>query len=170
MGASIASSSSATDAAAQPGLVRDARNALTRDAAHDAHMHAILVRVQQQLSSSTLSDDCLLQHAVQAAMDATNGEGASFEFLEGAGLRCAAVAGSHLLDVGRWVPLADSPLWPTLSTGKSRRCNDAAGAGCPLATGAHAAPVGAALAVPLRRDDAVVGALKVWSSVAGAFA
>ena len=170
MSASTACSLTAPFATTQDAIADEALKALAQDALHEARMHAVLVNIQQQFSSSTLSDRELLQHAVQAALDATSGEGASFEWLEGGGLRCAASAGRLLRIAGEWIPLSDSPTWASLAMGHSLRCNDTLQADWPLAPGPPEAPMRSALEVPLRRDGAVIGALKVWSSAPEAFA
>ena len=145
-------------------------NALARNALRQACMHAALVSIQQEFSSSTLSDQDLLRRAAQAALEATGGEGARFELLEDKGLRCVAAAGRRLRDAEQWIPLASSPSWATLSNGQSLRCNDTQQAGWPLVPGPPETPMRAALEVPLRRDGAVVGAIKVWSSELEVFA
>lgn len=170
MSASTACSHPAPIATAQDAMADEALKALAQDALHEARMHAVLVDIQLQLSSPTLSDGELQQRAIQAALDATNGEGACFELLEGDGLRCVAAAGRLVHRTGQWLPLADSPSWTTLALGQSLRCSDTQQAGWPLAPGPPETPMRSALEVPLRRDGTVVGALKVWSSTLGAFA
>ena len=73
-------------------MVDETLRALAPDALHEVRMHAVLAKIQQQLSSPALSEQELLQCAIQAALDATNGEASRFELLEGGGLRCAAAA------------------------------------------------------------------------------
>ncbi len=132
-------------------------------------MHAVMVKVQQEFSCATLSEAQMLQLVTQAALDATGGEGASFELLEGAGLRCVATAGKPLPSVDHWIALAESPSWATLAAGDSLRCNDTQQAGWPSAHGAPESRMRSVLAVPLQRDGSVVSALKVWSSAPNFF-
>lgn len=150
-------------------MVDETLRALAPDALHEVRMHAVLAKIQQQLSSPALSEQELLQCAIQAALDATNGEASRFELLEGGGLRCAAAAGSLVATAGQWIALADSPSWAGLVAGQSLRCNDTQQAGWPQAPGQAERPMRSALEVPLRRDGAIVGAIKVWSSAPEAF-
>ena len=150
-------------------MVDETLRALAPDALHEVRMHAVLAKIQQQLSSPALSEQELLQCAIQAALDATNGEASRFELLEGGGLRCAAAAGSLVATAGQWIALAASPSWAGLVAGQSLRCNDTQQAGWPQAPGQAERPMRSALEVPLRRDGAIVGAIKVWSSAPEAF-
>ncbi len=132
-------------------------------------MHAVLVQVQQQLSSPSLSEQAFLQHAVQAALDATHAEGASIELLETDGLRCVTATGSPARVAGQRLALSECPSWPTICTGQAVRCSDPGQAGWALASAQPGLQLRSSLEVPLRRDRSVVGAFKVWSGVDGAF-
>lgn len=132
-------------------------------------MHAVLVQVQQQLSSPGLSEPAFFQRAAQAALDATQGEGTSVELLDAEGLRCVAATGSPARVAGQWLALADCRSWPAIAAGQTIRCNAPGQDGWALASAQQDLQLCSSLEVPLRRDTTVVGTLKVWSSVAGAF-
>jgi len=155
----------AAQEAADPAL-----KVLAEDAAHEARMHAVLVSIQQELSAPSLTDQELLQRAVSAALHATSGVGASLELLENGGLRCVAAAGQPPRGAGHWVATDAHPAWRVLAAGQALRNNGSQEAGWPPAPGPPEMPARPQLAVPLRRDAAIVGAITVWSDAGYAFA
>ena len=155
----------AAQEAADPAL-----KVLAEDAAHEARMHAVLVSIQQELSAPSLTDQELLQRAVSAALHATSGVGASLELLENGGLRCVAAAGQPPRGAGHWVATDAHPAWRVLAAGQALRSNGSQEAGWPPAPGPPEMPARPQLAVPLRRDAAIVGAITVWSDAGHAFA
>ncbi|MCB1980000.1 MAG: EAL domain-containing protein [Burkholderiaceae bacterium] len=144
--------------------------ALALDAAHEAHTHAVLVQVQQQLNAETLSDEALYLRAAQAALQATAAEGACVELLQAQELRCAAIAGRALCTPGQARPVSACAHWPLLVQGQCLRSNSAPAAGVLGWVDAPMAPPCGALQVPLRRAGSVVGVITVASSLSGAFA
>ena len=103
----------------------------------------------------------------QTALQATGASGAMVEMLEGDRLVSQASVGLMVRPQGAALPLQDSLLWSDLKEGRAVLCNDTQGEGWTMGEAYQRQGVRAALAVPLRVDGAVVGALKVTSSQAG---
>ena len=138
-------------------------------ARHEARTHAELVRVQQQISSLSVTLPAVLELVAQTALQATGASGAMVEMLEGDRLVSQASVGLMVRPQGAALPLQDSLLWSDLKEGRAVLCNDTQGEGWTMGEAYQRQGVRAALAVPLRVDGTVVGALKVTSSQAGYF-
>ncbi len=138
-------------------------------ARHEARTHAELVRVQQQISSLSVTLPAVLELVAQTALHSTGANGAMVEMLEGDRLVSQASVGLMVRPQGAALPLQDSLLWSDLKEGRAVLCNDTQGEGWTMGEAYQRQGVRAALAVPLRVDGAVVGALKVTSSQAGYF-
>ena len=138
-------------------------------ALREARTHAELVRVQQQISSLSVSLPAVLERVAQTALQATRASGAMVEMLDGDRLVSQASVGLMVRPLGAALPLQDSLLWSDLKEGRTVLCNDTQAEGWTMGEAYQRQGVRAALAVPLRVDGTVVGALKVTSSQAGYF-
>ena len=138
-------------------------------ALREARTHAELVRVQQQISSLSVSLPAVLERVAQTALQATRASGAMVEMLDGNRLVSQASVGLMVRPLGAALPLQDSLLWSDLKEGRTVLCNDTQAEGWTMGEAYQRQGVRAALAVPLRVDGTVVGALKVTSSQAGYF-
>jgi len=146
-----------------------ARKLADLEARQEARIHAELVRVQQRISSLSMRLDEVLTLVAQTALHASGATGAMVEMLDGDRLVSQASAGQMVRPAGTALPLHDSLLWADLREGRTVLCNDIQGEGWPLGRNYQREGVRAALAVPLRVDGAVVGAIKLTSDHTGAF-
>ena len=135
----------------------------------EAHTHSELVHVQQRISSLDMALPEVLHLVAHAAQEASGASGALVEMLEGDALVARASVGQMVRPTGAALPLQDSLLWSDLKAGQPVLCNDIQAEGWDLGSAYQRTGVRAALAVPLRVDGAVVGALKVTSEHAGVF-
>ena len=135
----------------------------------EAHTHAELVHVQQRISSLDMALPEVLMLVAQAAQKASGASGALVEMLEGDALVSRASAGQMVRPVGTALPLQDSLLWSDLQSGQPVLCNDLAAEGWEMGSAYQRTGVRAALAVPLRVNGEVVGALKATSEHTGVF-
>ncbi len=138
-------------------------------ALREARTHAELVRVQQQISSLSVTLPAVLERVAQTALQATGASGAMVEMLDGDRLVSQASVGLMVRPLGAALPLQDSLLWSDLKEGRTVLCNDTQAEGWTMGAAYQRQGVRAALAVPLRVDGTVVGALKVTSSQTGYF-
>ena len=142
---------------------------LERESQREAQTHVELVRVQQQISSLSMALPAVLELVVQTALHATGANGAMLEMLDGDRLVSQASVGLMVRPLGAALPLLESLLWSDLKEGRAVLCNDTQCKDWAMGEAYQRQGVRAALAVPLRVDGAVVGALKVTSSQAGYF-
>lgn len=146
-----------------------ARKQADLEARQEAQIHAELVQVQQRISALSMPLDEVLAQVAQTALHASGATGAMVEMLDSDRLVSQASAGQMVRPPGAALPLQDSLLWTDLRQGRTVLCNDTRGEGWPLGSGYQREGVRAVLAVPLRVEGTVVGAIKLTSGNTGAF-
>jgi len=139
------------------------------EAHQEAQIHAELVHVQQRISSLSMTMDEVLTLVAQTALRAGDATGAMVEMLDGDRLVSQASAGNRVRPAGAALPLQDSLLWSDLREGRTVLCNDTQGQGLELGSNYQREGVRAVLAVPLRVEGTVVGAIKLMSERTGVF-
>lgn len=146
-----------------------ARKQADLEAQQEAQIHAELVQVQQRISDLSMPLGEVLSLVAQTALHASGATGAMVEMLDGDRLISQASAGQMVRPPGTALPLQDSLLWADLREGRTVLCNDIQGEGWQLGSRYQREGVRAVLAVPLRVDGAVVGAIKLTSGHTQAF-
>ncbi|MDY0107607.1 MAG: diguanylate cyclase, partial [Giesbergeria sp.] len=130
-------------------------------ARQDARVHADLVQVQQRISALSMPLDEVLALVAKTALQSGDATGAIVEMLDGDRLVSQASAGGLVRPAGAALPLQDSLLWADLRQGHTVLCNDTQGRGWQLGSDYQREGVRAVLAVPLRVNGVVEGAIKL---------
>ncbi|WP_245606849.1 EAL domain-containing protein [Simplicispira psychrophila] len=131
----------------------------------DTITHTDLVQVQQQISSMELSLHEVLELVATAALRASGARGAMVELHEGDHLVMHACAGP----LGAMLPLQNHTAWAQLKEGRTVLCNNTQAEGWNQAWADNAQTIRSVLAVPLRANQTVLGALNAVSDETDAF-
>ena len=140
------------------------------EAEQDAQNHADLVQLQQRISCTDTPLADVLHMVVTTVLHQTHARGALIELLQEGCIVVQASVGDHIRPKGHRMLQSKGLLWPTLSQGRTVVCDDTLAQGWDMNALEHRQGVRSMVAAPLRSGEMIIGAIKVTSDQANAFA
>ena len=136
---------------------------------NEAAIHADLVQVQQKISALEVGLPEVLALVADAALRASGASGAMVELREGENVVAHACAGPLVCPQSDSLLLQEQLTWPSLQKGLTVLCHDTLAQGWKLQGVDGGGVIRSVLAVPLRANQQVVGALTAISDQPHAF-
>ena len=153
----------------EPEEIEATRTAPDSDQVGDAGVLTPLLEAQRQIKERQLSTDEALSLIAERLIDITGAAGSAIGVLDGNLLRYRAAAGFRTPAVGSAVPADKAPCAPCLRRGQTFRCPDVNPEFLINTEECRLRGIGSLIAVPVHRDDSVIGGMELYYSDPHAF-